>query len=81
MLGAAEIPTKGHLIISKVVTPQTRTTATDNGFPALYNSNTKVIHGIWVGMPDLEVRFGEESGTILLKASQINVDTDSSPNP
>ncbi len=31
-------------------------------------------------MPDLEARFGEESGTILLKASQINVDADSTPD-
>ena len=57
VLDVAEIPAKGCLTLSKVVTPPTRTTATDNGFPALYNSNTKVIHGIWIGMPDLEARF------------------------
>ena len=50
----AEIPAKCHLIISKVATPQTRTTDTDNGFLALPSN---AIHGIWAGTPDLEVLF------------------------
>ena len=35
VLDAAEIPAKGHLIIRKVATPQTRPTDTDNGLLAL----------------------------------------------
>ncbi|RKU22416.1 hypothetical protein C6499_19835 [Candidatus Poribacteria bacterium] len=49
-----EFLAKSHLIISKVATPQTRTTDTDNGLLALPSN---AIHRIWAGMPDLEALF------------------------
>ena len=67
------IPAGGYLILSKAPTPAGARTVADNnaGLPAL---PANAVHGVWAAMPDLEALFGEEGGTIVLKASQTNVD-------
>ena len=54
VLDAAEIPAKGHLIISKVRLPKPVRLIPTTG-SSHFSSNA--IHGIWAGMPDLEALF------------------------
>ena len=67
MTRTAEIPAGGYLIIHKGALDAT-------GLPTL--PDTSVVTYFWEDMPDLEALFGEEGGTILLKASLTNVDPD-----